>query len=83
MQRHRTDLVALIFGFAFGMVGAGFLVNETTGREFDPAWAAANGLIALGLIALATTLIHRPDPDEASLDTASGSSNDASGLSAQ
>jgi len=80
MQRHRTDLVALIFGFAFAMVGAGFLVNETTGREFDPAWAAAIGLVALGLIALATALVRRPEPEEASLDAASGSSNDASGV---
>jgi hypothetical protein len=80
MKRHRTDLVALIFGLAFAMVGAGFLVNETTGRDFNAGWAAAIGLITLGLVALATTLVRRPDDNEASLDTASADSSDASGV---
>jgi hypothetical protein len=63
VKQHRTDLIALIFGLAFSMVGAGFLVNETTGRDFNAGWAAI-GLITLGLIALATTLVRRPDEPE-------------------
>ena len=81
MKHHRTDLIALIFGLAFAMVGAGFLVNETTGRDFNAGWAAAIGLITLGLVALVTTLVRRPEDDEASPDTASSSSNDASAVS--
>jgi|tagenome__1003787_1003787.scaffolds.fasta_scaffold20838956_2 hypothetical protein len=81
MKRHRTDLVALIFGLSFAMVGAGFLVNETAGRDFNAGWATAIGLITLGLVALATTLVRRPDDEgEASLDTAPGGSDDASAL---
>lgn len=79
MQRHRTDLFALIFGFAFAMVGAGFLVNETTGRDFNAGWAAAIGLIALGLIALATTLVRRPDDNDLFEDAVSPDTTDASG----
>jgi hypothetical protein len=60
MKQHRTDLIALIFGLAFAMVGTGFLVNETTGRDFNAGWAAAIGLITLGLVALASTLFQRP-----------------------
>jgi hypothetical protein len=64
MKRHQIDLIALIFGLAFAMVGTGFLVNETTGRDFNPGWAAAVGLVTLGLVALATTLVRRPEEPE-------------------
>ena len=60
MKRHRTDLIALIFGLAFAFVGAGFIVDETTNRDFDAAWIVAVGLVTVGVIALAATLFQRP-----------------------
>ena len=60
MKRHSTYMPALLFGLAFGVVGAAFLVNETTGSEADPAWVSAIGFMVLGSIALAATLLRRP-----------------------
>lgn len=72
MKRHSTDIVALLFGVAFCVTGAAFAVHETTGRAIDPAWVSAIGFVALGLIALAATLLRRPltaDHDVAAVDT--------------
>jgi hypothetical protein len=68
MQRHRTDLIALIFGVAFAFVGAGFIVDEATNRDFDPGWIVAIGLVTLGVIALATTLFQRPPEVEVEVE---------------
>ena len=48
-MHHATDIVALLFGLAFAIAGAGFLVHEATGRAVDPAWVAAIGFVALGV----------------------------------
>jgi hypothetical protein len=64
VKPHPFDLLALIFGLAVAMVGAGFLINEATGVTFNGAWAAAIGLIALGVVALLATLLRRPHPVE-------------------
>ena len=60
-MHHTTDIVALLFGLAFAITGAGFLVHEATGRAVDPAWVAAIGFVALGLIALVLTLFRAKD----------------------
>jgi hypothetical protein len=76
MKRHSTDIVALLFGLAFCGAGAAFAVHETTDRAIDPAWVSAIGFVALGLIALAATLLRRPlTPDndfDADLDAERG-----------
>ena len=66
MKRHRLDLVALFFGSAFAIAGAGYLVHETTDAISDPTWATGLGLLLLGAIALVATLARgRPEPVEA------------------
>ena len=60
MKRHNTDLLALLGGLLFVIVSIGFVVNETTGRTFNPAWVSAAGLVTLGTVALAVTLLRRP-----------------------
>jgi ABC-type uncharacterized transport system permease subunit len=59
VNRHRTDLVALMFGLAFAAIGGAFLAYELTGDRIDPAWVAGAGLIVLGAVALAVTLGRR------------------------
>jgi hypothetical protein len=66
LHPHRTDLVALLFGAAFAIAGAGFLVRATTDAISDPAWATGLGFVLLGAIALAATLSRRrAEPIEA------------------
>ena len=60
-MHHTTDIVALLFGLAFAITGAGCLVHEATGRAVDPAWVAAIGFVALGVIALVLTLFRAKD----------------------
>ena len=68
MKRHSTDMLALLFGLAFGATGAAFLVHEATGRAIDPAWVSAIGFVLLGSIALAATLLRRPHARDADFD---------------
>src|SRR5262249_31145121 len=70
MKSHRIDLVALLLGLAFLMTGAGFIIHETTGRDFDPGAAAALGFIILGVVALVATLL-RPKRELAGASTVS------------
>jgi len=72
MKRHSTDIVALLFGLAFCATGAAFAVHEATGRAIDTAWVSAIGFVALGLIALAATLLRRPLAPDHDLDAAVG-----------
>ncbi len=75
MKRHSTDMLALLFGLAFGATGATFLVSEATGNDVDPAWVSAIGFVVLGLIALTATLLRRPqehDNDELEFVTEPG-----------
>lgn len=60
MKRHPTDYVELLFGLAFLATGAGFIVRQTTSRDFDPSWIAAIALVAVGCAFLAVTLVNRP-----------------------
>jgi hypothetical protein len=64
MKRHSLDLVALLFGCLFLIVGGGFLIHELTGRDVDAAWMSAFVFIGLGAIALAVTLGRRNDQHE-------------------
>lgn len=56
MRRHSTDLVGLLFGIAFAVAGAAFLLHETTDAAVNPAWVSGLGLMFLGAVALVATL---------------------------
>jgi hypothetical protein len=56
MHRHSTDLVGLLFGLAFTVAGACFLVREVTDTKVEPAWAIGFGFMLLGTVALVATL---------------------------
>jgi Kef-type K+ transport system membrane component KefB len=60
MDRHRTDLVELLFGLLFVAAGAGVVVHQTTDTSFDAAWIAAIALMTVGVAFLAVTLFNRP-----------------------
>jgi hypothetical protein len=62
MKAHATDVLALCFGLAFGALGGAFLARELTDRELDGAWVSAFVFMALGVVALAVTLLQRPRP---------------------
>ena len=64
MKRHNTDLIALLFGLAFAGAGATFIVHQLSDRAIDAAWVAAIGFVVLGVVALASTLLRRPQDDE-------------------
>jgi drug/metabolite transporter (DMT)-like permease len=74
MHRHSIDLGGLLFGLAFAIAGASFLVREATDTSIDPAWATGLGLMLLGAVALVVTLARAthhdrrepapPDPPE-------------------
>jgi hypothetical protein len=74
MNHHRTDLLALIFGMMFAVIGLSFLVGELTSSSFDPGWVTAVGLIATGVVALAVTLLRPKNNDAASEATQERSS---------
>jgi hypothetical protein len=63
VKRHRTDILALLFGLAFVSVGASFLVSELSDAEVDAAWVSATAFITIGFVALAATFLRRR-PDE-------------------
>jgi hypothetical protein len=65
MHRHSTDLIGLMFGLAFAIAGACFLVREATDAAIDPAWATGLGLILLGTVALTATLARATARDRA------------------
>jgi hypothetical protein len=64
MHRHSNDLVGLLFGLAFAIAGASFLVRETTDANIDPAWATGLGLMLLGTVALVATLARATGRDQ-------------------
>jgi hypothetical protein len=61
MKRHRFAIIPFLFGLAFVMVSAAFLVHEVTDHDVDPAWVSAGVCTALGGTALAITLLRRND----------------------
>jgi uncharacterized membrane protein HdeD (DUF308 family) len=63
MERHPTDFAQLFFGVVFLVLGAGFIVHETTDRAFDSAWVAAIALVSVGVAFLALTVSRRPRPE--------------------
>jgi hypothetical protein len=58
MTKHSTDLLALLFGLAFAIAGAIVLVTQATNFDVSPQWGAAVGLIVLGVVALAATVVR-------------------------
>lgn len=68
MKHHRFQLVPLLFGLAFVMTGAAFLIHEATDSDIDPAWVSAGVFTVLGVVALAVTVLRpreesTPDAD--------------------
>jgi len=75
MKTHSADLLALFFGAAFVMIGACFLVNQTAGTDVNLAWVSAAGFIAVGAVALITTLLRNrnaPRDDGSEVEAAEG-----------
>ncbi|HTL87186.1 MAG TPA: hypothetical protein VL856_18530 [Acidimicrobiia bacterium] len=70
MNRHSTDLLALLFGLAFAGAGTTFLAHQLSDRPIDAAWVAAIGFVVLGLVALTSTLLRRPHDDDDDHDNA-------------
>jgi hypothetical protein len=68
VKPHRFDLIALLFGLAFAMVGGAFLAHEATDSNVDPAWVSAAVLTVLGVVALVATLL-RPQSEPATIET--------------
>ena len=65
MKKHSTDLFALLFGLAFAIAGAAVIASQASSADISPQWIAATGLIVLGAVALATTLLRsQHDADE-------------------
>ena len=58
MTKHRTDLVALLFGLTFASAGTIVLVTQATNVDLSPQWGAATVLIVLGLVALVATIVR-------------------------
>ena len=75
MKRHRSDLLALLFGLAFTIAGALVIVTQATGVNVNPHWGAAAGLIGLGIVALVATVARahsEPPPWVSSEDSPAG-----------
>jgi hypothetical protein len=68
VKRHRTDLIALLFGLAYLGAGTAFLTHQLSDRPIDVAWLSAIGFVALGMVALLATLVRRPHDDEAVIE---------------
>ena len=64
MDRHPTDLVALLFGLFFLAIGGGYIVHEVMGDRVDAVWVLAVAMTAVGSAFLAVTLAHRRRPGE-------------------
>jgi hypothetical protein len=74
MKQHPIDLFALLIGLAFAVTGAGVVIAQATDSAVSGRAAAAAGLILLGVVALAVTLLRNresPAPiDPAAADPA-------------
>jgi hypothetical protein len=60
MNRHARDTVSLIFGFAFVLVAAVWLLTRLVAVQLPSAgWIAASGLVLLGILGLLSTVLPR------------------------
>lgn len=58
MKNHPIDLFALLAGLAFAIAGTGVIASQTTDSAISVRWATALGLIVLGVVALAATVLR-------------------------
>jgi len=58
MRQHSIDLFALLSGLAFAIAGGGVVIAQATDSAVSGRAAAAAGLILLGVVALAATLLR-------------------------
>ena len=58
MKQHPIDLFALLAGLAFAITGGGVVIAQATDSAVSGRAAAAGGLILLGVVALAATLLR-------------------------
>jgi hypothetical protein len=65
MNRHPTDVLALVFGVAFAVCAGAALAHTIGDVDFDFTWVAAGTLILLGVVAVAATLTRREPTAEA------------------
>ncbi|MDP9101427.1 MAG: hypothetical protein M3N21_04685 [Actinomycetota bacterium] len=59
MSRHRRDLLSLVSGLFFVLVGGLYLLGDAANVELDLRWIAPAVLIALGCVGLLGSL-RRP-----------------------
>lgn len=52
MSRHELDLMSLVAGLFFSLLGLGFLLHAGTDVELDPEWVWPIALIAVGAAGL-------------------------------
>jgi hypothetical protein len=73
MNRHPTDLVALVFGVAFAISGTIIVATQASSVDVGPAWGTAVVAIAVGAVILLATLVRsRHEPVEVPVSAAAG-----------
>jgi hypothetical protein len=56
VQRHDLDLVSLVSGLVFLVLGGGWALDETADLGLTPLWAFPVALVGVGLVGLAGAL---------------------------
>jgi hypothetical protein len=62
-ERHRFDVISLVFGLLFIAVSLPVLLTETT-LDFDGGWIPPAAIVVIGLIVAATALRPRRSREE-------------------
>lgn len=55
-ERHELDVISLMTGLVFTVLGVGWLLSEGTRLAFDAAWVVPLLLVGLGLVGLLGTV---------------------------
>ena len=59
-ERHRLDLLSLIFGLLFAALAIPVLVTDTP-WDFDAGWVVPAVIVAAGLVIGASAFLRKPD----------------------
>ena len=62
MDRHELDLVALVMGTLFTVLGLAYVIGGWTWSDVHVGWALAGLLVALGLAGIVTVSRRHRDP---------------------
>ncbi|MET0629187.1 MAG: hypothetical protein ABW033_12095 [Acidimicrobiia bacterium] len=62
MDRHELDLIALVMGALFTVLGLAYVIGGWTWLDVHVGWALASLLIALGLAGIVTVSRRHGDP---------------------